>query len=325
MTIATGNNNNIDDTKVSKSQNNNKSPPSSLIELQDNVRLNVLNNLPASWFLNLNNKLTENHLGFLRHYQNFKKDDVPKDLLKEYERVSPSFNKNTSPGSGGSAVEGKSTPSSQSQEDHNESSLNETPPTEEKSDKSRPSRTRQDVEAIGRPWLDHALGAVRIDDESSGPRTVPLHSLSSESLSLRDLGSLVDFSVSLPDSYIHEPSPPPYQAQAQPESQSQPHQYQQNLTPNASSVTAVDSTVAQVAGVRTDERQTKHTEPTKRQGLTPMLFSSPVPLSERAWTSTCHIPARLLHTVSTSSLPEMIRRAPSVLECEYVLLASRAA
>lgn len=164
--MTTGNNNNVDENKLTKSQNNNKSPPSSVDAIlgsigQDNAKLNVLNNLPANWFLNLNNKLAEaGNLGLiagnLRNYHHIAgklneltgKLPEPPRIVPEFgdaNRLSPSFVKNSSPGSGGSAVEGKSSPSSRESPVGNsprvtyESSLNETPPAEEKSDKSEKS------------------------------------------------------------------------------------------------------------------------------------------------------------------------------------------
>jgi hypothetical protein len=100
------------------------------------------------------------------------------------------------------------------------------PNIEDLSDKSRPSRTRQDVEAIGRPWLDDALASIPTDEERmSSQLELPLHDLRNESLSLGDLAALVEFSVSFPELYSHDSDPPPYQAKAQsqpqPQSQSQ--------------------------------------------------------------------------------------------------------
>lgn len=85
LTIATSNNNN-DEDKLHK--NNNKSPPGSTIS-----------NLPASWLLNLNNKLAEAGglsllAGNLRNYQHLKfpeypAKDIPKSPRINGERVSP--------------------------------------------------------------------------------------------------------------------------------------------------------------------------------------------------------------------------------------------
>nr|KAF3404129.1 hypothetical protein DPV78_002933 [Talaromyces pinophilus] len=111
-------------------------------------------------------------------------------------------------------------------------------------DKSRPSRTKQDVEAIGRPWLDHALESTTSnDDRSTSQTTLPLHGLRSESLSLGDLAALVEFSVSFPELYPHESSPPPYQARAQSDSQPQSESQQQpsnHSTVNNALVSATD-------------------------------------------------------------------------------------
>lgn len=108
-------------------------------------------------------------------------------------------------------------------------------------DKFRPSRTKEDVEAIGRPWLDDALGSTTSnDDRSTSQTTLPLHGLHSESLSLGDLAALVEFSVSFPELYPHETSPPPYQARAQSESQPQPQSQSQQQT---SSLNTVNSTL----------------------------------------------------------------------------------
>ncbi|KAE8557291.1 hypothetical protein TMatcc_004742 [Talaromyces marneffei ATCC 18224] len=113
------------------------------------------------------------------------------------------------------------------------------------SDKSRPSRTKQDVEAIGRPWLDDALASrTSNDNRSTSQTTLPLHGLRSESLSLGDLAALVEFSVSFPELYPHESSPPPYQARAQPDSQpqSESQQRQQQQQQQPSSLTLVSAT-----------------------------------------------------------------------------------
>lgn len=100
-------------------------------------------------------------------------------------------------------------------------------------DKSRPLRTKQDVEAIGRPWLDDALGSrTSNDDRSTSQTTLSLHDVGGESLSLGDFAALVEFSVSFPELYPHETSPPPYQARAQSdqsESQGQPHSLSNTL------------------------------------------------------------------------------------------------
>ncbi|KAH8695035.1 hypothetical protein BGW36DRAFT_255991, partial [Talaromyces proteolyticus] len=88
------------------------------------------------------------------------------------------------------------------------------PSTDDALDTSRPSRTRRDVEAMGRPWLDDAYpGSNPKDDGSSTSDS--LNHLRCESLGLGDLAALVEFSVSFPDYYSEEPGPPPYQAQAQ--------------------------------------------------------------------------------------------------------------
>lgn len=164
MTIATGNNNNVDENKLTKSQNNNNKSPleSKLASLTgaESAKLSLLNQLPASWLLNFN-KLTEaGNLGLLagnlRNYHHLtgkfnetggKIPDAPRIVpdFGDGNRLSPSFIKNSSPGSGGSAVEGKSSPSSRESPIGNSpriayDSLNETPPTEEKSsDKSEKS------------------------------------------------------------------------------------------------------------------------------------------------------------------------------------------
>lgn len=110
-------------------------------------------------------------------------------------------------------------------------------------DKSRPSRTKQDVEAIGRPWLDHALGSTTSnDDRSTSQTTLPLHGLRSESLSLGDLAALVEFSVSFPELYPHESSPPPYQARAQSDSQPQSESQQQPSSLNTVNNALVSAT-----------------------------------------------------------------------------------
>lgn len=149
LTIATGNNNNVDESKLSKNNNNNKSPVS---DVQDGGKLGVLNNLPANWFLNLNNKLVEaGNLGLiagnLRNYHHLAgklselTGKLPDRIIPEYDqsRLSP-FPKNASPGSGGSAVEGKSSPSSGRESPppgrSPRSSPNEATPNEDKSDKS---------------------------------------------------------------------------------------------------------------------------------------------------------------------------------------------
>ncbi|OKL63308.1 hypothetical protein UA08_01470 [Talaromyces atroroseus] len=94
------------------------------------------------------------------------------------------------------------------------------PSLEDLTDKSRPSRTKQDVEAIGRPWLDDALTSIpKSEERSTSQIELPLHDLRSESLSLGDLAALVEFSASFPELYSHDSDPPPYQAKAQ----SQPH------------------------------------------------------------------------------------------------------
>ncbi|QKX57019.1 uncharacterized protein TRUGW13939_04127 [Talaromyces rugulosus] len=71
------------------------------------------------------------------------------------------------------------------------------------------SRSMQDVEAMGRPWLDDSMpakdGRKSNSDSSSHLRR--------ESLGLGDLAALVEFSVSFPEYYSDEPNPPPYQAQ----------------------------------------------------------------------------------------------------------------
>ncbi|RAO64937.1 uncharacterized protein BHQ10_000949 [Talaromyces amestolkiae] len=115
-------------------------------------------------------------------------------------------------------------------------------------DKSSPSRTKKDVEAIGRPWLDHALGSTTSNgDRSTSQTTLPLHDLRSESLSLGDLAALVEFSVSFPELYPHESSPPPYQARAQSDSQPQPESQQPSSlnTVNSPLVSATDRRLIQ--------------------------------------------------------------------------------
>ncbi|CRG86183.1 hypothetical protein PISL3812_03186 [Talaromyces islandicus] len=75
-------------------------------------------------------------------------------------------------------------------------------------DSSRPSRTKQDVEAMGRPWLDDSLPANHGRKSNDGSSS----HLRSESLGLGDLAALVEFSLSFPELYSEDPNPPPYQA-----------------------------------------------------------------------------------------------------------------
>ncbi|KAK6636226.1 hypothetical protein RUM43_009884 [Polyplax serrata] len=122
LTIATGNNNNIDESKLGKNNNNNNNNNKSPVDgklAQENAKLGAqLNSLPASWFLNLNNKLVEaGNLGLIagniRNYHHHlagklselsgKAVDVPR-ILPE-----PGDGNRLSPGSIG---EGKSSPSS---------------------------------------------------------------------------------------------------------------------------------------------------------------------------------------------------------------------
>lgn len=118
------------------------------------------------------------------------------------------------------------------------------PSLEDSSDKSRPTRTKEDVEAIGRPWLDDALASITKDEDiSSSQIDLPLNSLRNESLSLGDLAALVDFSVSFPELYSHDSDPPPYQAQAQsqPESQFQPQLQPQSQSSGVNNVATTNN------------------------------------------------------------------------------------
>ncbi|EED19381.1 conserved hypothetical protein [Talaromyces stipitatus ATCC 10500] len=122
-------------------------------------------------------------------------------------------------------------------------------------DRSRPSRTKQDVEAIGRPWLDDALGSISSGDgRSISQTTLPLPSLRRESLSLGDLAALVEFSISFPDSYL-DSSPPPYQARAQSESrpQLQLHQRPSSLSNELSRATDCQHPQANYNGNENDQ------------------------------------------------------------------------
>lgn len=76
-------------------------------------------------------------------------------------------------------------------------------------DMSRPSRTKRDVEAMGRPWLDDTMSSRTRGDSSTVDSRQQRH-LRCESLGLGDLAALVEFSVSFPE-YDDEPGPPPYQ------------------------------------------------------------------------------------------------------------------
>lgn len=162
LTIATGNNNNIDENKLNKNNNNNNKFPVGGIDSKsgltphENLKLNVLNNLPANWFLNLNNKLVETGnlsllAGNLRNYQHLagklselnelsgKIADVSRvrSSVADVSRHSPGFPKNPSPGS---ACEGKSSPSSrESPVGLYESSPNGTPTEEKIDEKCSPS------------------------------------------------------------------------------------------------------------------------------------------------------------------------------------------
>ncbi|KAL1981407.1 hypothetical protein VTN96DRAFT_2709 [Rasamsonia emersonii] len=77
-------------------------------------------------------------------------------------------------------------------------------------DLSRPSRTKRDVEAMGRPWLDDSVGTKTSSNNSSSNQEQQETRQRCESLSLGDLAALVEFSVSFPD-FENEIGPPPYQ------------------------------------------------------------------------------------------------------------------
>ncbi|KAJ5764628.1 hypothetical protein N7533_003309 [Penicillium manginii] len=137
----------------------------------------------------LTKELKPLHRRLLQFTQRQKKESAPKTKKDDNQRQIEALQR-----------EGYLLPAAPKRRD-SKSSLERTLSRTSKTSKSSKSSKMQDVENIGRPWLDNK-GHSKTSSTDTRSRLA--------SLDLSDFGSLVDVAVSMTD--FSEPSPPPYQS-----------------------------------------------------------------------------------------------------------------